>query len=378
MSTFLENLPDINFAEKDTAIIEAEIFARFEEKLGRKLAPGDPWRQTLLSFVYWLSMARSNVDFAGKQNLLKYASQGYLQNLGAWLGVKQSAPTFAGTTLKFTLSTVLPHIVAIPQGTRATPGGNIFFATNQYVEIPAGQLSVSVNATCTTAGSIGNGFAAGQVNRLVDPFSFSQSVENINATQGGADVEDLEALRARIQIAPESFSTAGPREGYIYWAKTASQLIIDVAVKSPSPGVVDIIPLLEGGEIPEQSLLAAVYAECNDERRRPLTDMVVVRPPEIALFPVKLKYYIARSNAAAASTIQGQVSVAVDEFVLWQKSKLGRDINPSRAVELIKGAGAKRVDLEDLLPKFTPLQYFELGVADIDNFQVEFGGIEDD
>ena len=41
MNTLLENLPDINFAEKDTETIAAEVISRFEQDLGRTLFRGD-------------------------------------------------------------------------------------------------------------------------------------------------------------------------------------------------------------------------------------------------------------------------------------------------------------------------------------------------
>jgi len=376
MSTFLSNLPDITFAEKEPAVIEAEVFARFEKKLGRKLHPSDPWRQVLLNFIYYLVRQRSNIDYAGKQNLLKYAGEGFLQNLGALLGVEINEPSAAVTRLEFLLSIALPSSTIIPQGTRATPGNNIYFATTDDVEINGGELSVIAPAECIQAGAIGNGYLPGQVNRLVDTFPFHYTVRNIDTTQGGADREGLDSLRERIRIRPESFSTAGPYGAYIYWAKTASQLIIDVSVKSPSPGVVEIIPLLEGGELPTQALLDDVYKVCNADNRRPLTDMVVVRKPEVVKYKINLVYFIARSNAAFAQTIQDRFDVALNEFMLWQKSALGRDINPSQLTKMVMKAGIKRVEIVE--PLHRVLQYYELGVADIDNIIAINGGLEDD
>ena len=378
MSISFENLPDINFAEKDAAVIEAEVISRFEEKMNRQLYPGDPWRQTLLTFVYWLSMLRNNIDFAGKQNLLKYSQEGFLQHLGAWLGVTLLEPASATTTLEFTLSIPLPSATIIPRGTRATPGGNIIFATEEDSEIPAGELSMTTPAKCTQAGMIGNGFLPGQINRLVDPFPFNATVQNTTLTQGGSDVEDWEAFRERINLVPESFSTAGPYGAYEYWARTAHPSIIDVRAKTPSPGVVDVIPLLEGGEIPTQTILDAVYAACSPDNRRPLTDHVIVRAPEEVLYGIDITYYIARSDMTVSQTIRDRAEKAVYDFILWQKSKLGRNINPSRLVEMVKGAGVKRVDLDTILPAFQQLAYFQLGAADMDDVKITFGGIEDD
>lgn len=373
-SNFFKSLPDIDFAQKDPAVILAELVAKFEQEVDRTLFPGDPLRLLLNTFTYYLVLQRSLIDFSGKQNLLRYSQDGFIQNLGALLGVVQNVARPAVTTIEFTLSTTLPNATLIPRGTRVTPGNKIFFATTEDVEIAAGALNVRTLAECTEAGTIGNGFLVGQINRLVDTFPFNYSVTNVDKSAGGADIEGLESFRERIRLAPESFSSAGSYGAYIYWAKTANQLIIDVSVESPSPGVVEIIPLLQGGEIPTQSILDEVYEVCNADTRRPLTDQVIVRSPEVAEYSIDLTYYISRSNAAMGLSIQQQAAQAVNDFILWQKLALGRDINPSQLTKMLMKSGVKRVEIRE--PVFTPLRYFEIGVADMEN--VVYGGLEDD
>jgi len=270
----------------------------------------------------------------------------------------------------------MPGNTIIQRGTRATPGNNIYFATTEDAEIPAGELSVIVPASCTQAGDIGNGFLPGQVGRIVDPFPFSYTVQNVELTQGGADTEGIEPFRERTRMAPESWSTAGPYGAYEYWAMTASPLIIDVEVVTPSPGVVDIVPLLRGGEIPTQSILDEVYKICSADNRRPLTDHVIVRAPMPVEYDISFTYFISRRDAAIGATLQQRVNQAVEDFVLWQKSKLGRDITPSRLVEMVKSTGIKRIDLDTLIPSFKILRYFELGVAR--EVKAIYGGMEDD
>ena len=377
MNSLLENLPDINFAEKDVATITAEVIARFEKDVGRTLFPGDPLRHLILTFIYYLSLQRNKIDFSGKQNLLRYAKDGFIQNIAALVGAEQLEPRAAVTKLKFTLSTTLPNPTIIPTGTRATPGNKLSFATTQSVEIPAGELSVIAHAECTKVGTIGNGFLPGQINRLTDNFAFNYSVENVEESQGGANLEDIEAFRERTRMAPESFSTAGPSLSYVFWAKTANQLISDVEAVSPSPGVVHIVPLLEGGEIPGQSILDEVYKICNADQRRPLTDHVIVKAPEVVKFDIAFTYYISRRNAAIGLNLQKSVEEAVQEYYLWQKSKLGRNIEPSTLVKMVRRAGV-RVDLNTVRPGFKALKYYEIGVADMENANIVYGGLEDD
>lgn len=376
MNTFLEKLPDINFAEKDTAVIEADVIAAFEATTGRRLFPGDPLRLLLLTFVKYLSLQRSIIDFSGKQNLIKYTSGEFLQNLSALVGTERLLPTAAGAKLKFTITTVLPNNITIIAGTRATPGGKIFFATDKDVEILAGETSAEVTATCTQIGEIGNGFLKGQVNQISDPFPFCNTVENIETTQGGSDIESEESLRERTWIRPESFSSAGPYGAYIYWAKTASQTIGDVSVVSPSPGVVEVIPLLRSGEIPEQSILDAVYKECNDGTRRPFTDYLIVRAPEKINYEIEFTYYISRSKSTNGLNIQSLVIEATSNFISWQKSALGRDLNPSELTRILMETGIKRVVVTK--PEFTVLQYYQIAIAPPENVTMNYGGLEDD
>jgi len=374
MSTSLDNLPDITFAEKNTEVIVSELIADFEAAAGRKLYPGDPLRLFLLSFAKFISLLRSDIDFSGKQNLLRYAGEGYLENLAALLGVTRLEPSSAMVTFRFYLSAAQSSAVTIPAGTRITDEGKVYFATTLAVEIPAGKLSVDVPAECMETGEKGNGYYPGQLKTLVDPFPYFGSVANITLSSGGADRESLEALRERVRVAPESFSSAGPYGAYKYWAKTASQLITDVSVETPEPGVVEIIPLLEGGEMPTQDILDAVADKCSDDTRRPLTDKVVVKAPEVVYYDLEMTYYIARSSSSIGLSIQSSVAKAIEIYALWQKSALGRDINPSKLVEMVMAAGAKRVEITS--PAFQALNYDQLAVANAP--VVTYGGLEDD
>jgi phage-related baseplate assembly protein len=372
--SLLDKLPDIDFAVKDTKIIEQEIIKAFEESTGRILLPADPLRLLILTFAKQISLQRSNIDFSAKQNLLKYAKDDYIEHIGALVGAERLQPTFATTTIKFTLSSTQANVITIPKGTRITTRSKVYFETEEVGEIPIGELETEVKAICTQIGAIGNNFNIGEINQLVDIFPYFESVENTTMSQGGADLEDIERFRERIREAPEGFSTAGPFGAYEFWAKTASQLISDVSVTSPSPGVVQIIPLLENGQPPTDDILDAVYNQCNDQKIRPLTDMVVVKKPEVINYDLKLTYYINRSETTVGLNIQNRVNEAVQSFIDWQKESLGRDINPSRLIKMIIGAGAKRVEIES--PTFTKTDSHQVAIAK--EVLITYGGLEDD
>ena len=383
-SDLFPTLPDISFAERDPAIIERELIRGYEDAYRlqygqeRKLFPGDPIRLFLNTIAFKLIQQRQLINNAGKMNLLAYARDEYLDHLGALLGVYRLPAQSALTTLKFTLSTSQIGVSVIPAGTRATPGGgDIVFATLTTAEIPEGANEVEVPAHCLVSGVSGNGFVPGQVRKIVDPFPWQMGVENVTVSSGGADIESDENFRERIQIAPELFSVAGPRGAYEYWARSAHQSIIDVDVIGPpqiEPGHVEIYPLMRGGEIPTQDILDLVYKTCNAENVRPLTDYLSVLPPIKTTYDLNVTYWINRSRATQAVAIQTAVEKAVQDWIVWQKSKLGRDLDPSVLNHLMVAVGAKRPEI--ISPVFTVLEYAELSVPG--EISVTFGGLEDE
>ena len=370
-------LPDITFVDKDTEEITTDLISRYEAVTGKTVYPGDPVRLFLDTVAYELAHQRSLIDYAAKQNLLAYATGDYLEHLGILLGVDRLKAAAATTTLRFKLSTPLNFPVLIPAGTRASDGGNgLMFASVEDVLIYSGDTYADVQAFCTETGEAGNGMIAGQIKYLVDPVPYIAGVENRSATTGGADEESDESLRERVQMAPESFSVAGASGAYEYWARTAHQDIIDVAVIGPEdePGNVYVYPIMTGGELPSQEILTLVDGVLNDEKVRPLSDHVFVRTPEQVGYKTELTYYIARKSATSAVSIQKAVAAAVADYELWQKSKLGRDINPSELIRMVMSAGALRVEVTQ--PQHTVLTGSQVAIAGSDA-TVTFGGLED-
>ncbi|MGF9907259.1 baseplate assembly protein [Brevibacillus porteri] len=366
------NLPDIQFAQKSAEQIEAEVVARFEEKANVTLTKADPRRKFIQSCVYLLSLQRSNIDYSAKQNLLAYAQNNKLDHLGAFVDTPRLQPTFSKTTERFHLS--VTQAQTIPAGTRVSAGDGIFFAVEKDVPVPVGKTYVDVEAICTQVGSVGNGYLPGQINQLVDPIQWIQSVENITESDGGSDVEEDDPYAERIQQAPEKFSVAGPDGAYKYWARSASPLIVDVSVQSPAPVEVEIRPLLKGGEIPGPEILDLVYQACNDRSIRPLTDFVKVLAPEAITYDLSLTYWIRTSDSSVAASIKQKVKQAIQDYKVWQKSKLGRDIDPTELITRIKNAGAKRVAV--VSPVYKAVATHQVAV-DL-NTTVTYGGLEDD
>lgn len=370
-------MSEIKFIDDDPQVTIDNIFKMHEAITGRQLYPADPERLFILSLCEIIVQQKILINEAAKQSLLRYATGEVLEAKGEMYDTTRLQAEPARTTVQFQLSMPLTSAVIIPAGTRVGPqggGGELFFTTVNVLEIKPGEVSGNVPAECSIPGIDGNGFLPGQLTELIDPIPFVQSVTNTSESSGGAAIESDNAYRERIRTAPESFSVAGPDGAYEYWAKTASSAIIDVGVESPSPVEVVLIPLLVGGELPTQDVMDAVSAVVSDRKVRPLTDRVTVQPPEPVDYNIKLTYWISREKAADSTLIQRNVEDAITEYRLWQKSKLGRDINPSELIKRVMAAGALRVSVME--PSFIDLT--RLQVAREIQVTFDFGGLADD
>ncbi len=332
-------------------------------------------RLFLESIILIIIQQRNLIDFSAKQNLLAYSSGSYLDHLGALLGVTRLEASAAVCTVQFELANVKSFNVIIPKGTRLSYG-SLIFATTEDCEISSGELIAVVTAQCQTTGEIANYLVPGMINKLVDTLPYDISAVNITTTNGGSEIENDENFRERIQIAPESFSNAGSKKGYEYYARSAHKDIISCEVLTPpdtSPGFVEIYPLMTGGEIPSDEIIASVYEACNGESVRPDTDFLSVKKPERVNYNIDFQYWIDAKNSSSASAIQQKVKEAVNEFIKWQRSDLGRDINPSELNYKIMSAGAKRCEIYE--PRFTVLRKYELAVCQSKN--VIYSGLEE-
>ena len=357
----LSDLPDIDFINVTKDEVEAAIFAKYTEITGRTLAKGDPIRLFILFIVEFIILLINYINETGKQNLLKYAKGDNLDNVAAWWGVTRIPAQSAMTTLKVELSTAREQATIIPAGTRVSPQKDLYFVTDDELIIPAGDTSSTVVASCTDTGTIGNDFAIGEINRIVDPIAYVTTMTNITKSQGGSAIEDDEAMRERTFEAPEGFSCAGSSGAYIFHTKSVNSLIVDVTVSRPSPGCVKVVPLLKGGEIPGSEIIENIKAHLSADKIRPFTDNVSVEAPTIVKYDLDISYYI--EEDADAATVSSKVTEAVNNFITWQKSKLGRDINDSELIAHVKAVtGVKRVLVNS--PAFTSLDVFELAVAD--------------
>jgi len=375
----LIDLPDVTFVETNPEVILSEIVKDYEnayfESTGIRtvLQPGDPIRIFLYTQALREIQLRHVIDETAKQNLVKYANNENLDHIGSRVNTPRNKAKAARTRMLLKFSQAFSQIVVIPKGLRFSPGSNIFFETEMINELPPGTQEIIVNAIASEVGKSGNNFLVGQINVIVDSVPFLIEVTNLDVTQGGEDIEDDEVYRERVYLAPEGLSVAGPESAYEYLVKGYSSLIDDVRVTNPSDGVVDIRVILENGDLPTINFLEGLLSYLGKDKR-PLTDKVQANAPNVVKFNLDVTYYVSKSDLSKLPTIQNNVQIALDEFILWQKSKSGRDINPSELIYKMRNAGAKRVEVTS--PIFQVVG--ETEVAHADQVTFVYGGLEDE
>ena len=382
---------EYQFVEMDTEALEAFLITVYETITETTVQPGSPE----MLFIKWISSVilqeRNLLNYAANQNIPSRAEGENLDAL-AELFYAQERPAAipAVCTVRFHISEAQSRLVLIPAGTRCTDTSQtLYWLTQADVYIPIGSTYVDAQVVCSEAGTVGNGYAAGQINTIVDVFDYYSACENITESDAGSDEMSDDDFYELLRLSMDAMSTAGAHGNYVYHALSASSEIGDVVVNSPSPGEIRIYVLMDDGTIATTEMKAAVLEMCNAEDKRPLTDHVLVEDPDTVEYNIDLTYYIPSNQSSSSASIIQAVADAVDEYTAWQAGKLGRDINPSKLIDLCMNAGIKRVVVRE--PAFQQLRDGNLSedddlplaqtipqIAAVGTITLVNGGIEDE
>lgn len=347
---------EYQFVSTDPDELVALMVAMYEKITGVTVQPASPERL----FIQWAAdvivQERALGNYTGNQNIPSRAEGENLDALGELFYTKTRPPAQSAIcTERFWITGAQSGAILIPEGTRVTDmESKLVWLTAADIFIQPGSLYADIMIECETAGTAGNGYAAGQINRLIDLFPYYDRCENITVSDKGANEADDDEYYSLLRESEDAYSNAGSKGAYIYFAKSVSTEIADVVANSPSAGQVNLYVIMKDGTAASSEIKNAVYAACNDRYVRPLTDFVVVDDPEIVAYNIELTYFIDRETSVSAADIAAAVESAVADYTVWQNEKLGRDINPSYLLGLLMQTGIKRVEL--VTPVFTPLR----------------------
>ena len=342
------------FVPTDPEEVVTELIALYEAIFETTVQPASPERLFIQYIAAAFIQERVQSNYTGNQNIPNRAVGKNLDALTELTYSKERPAAKAATcTMRFSISEAQKSAVLIPAGTRITDASKTLIGeTLEDNYIPIGETHIDVErVTCQTAGTAGNGYTPGQINKLVDVYDFYTSCKNITTSAGGSNAPSDDEYYELMRSSMDAYSTAGATGSYIYWAKQVSTEIKDVAAVSPTPGVVKLYVLM--GELADEEMSAKVLSECSADERRPLTDWVFVEDAETVPYEIAFTYYTQSDAGINAADLSAALEKTVEDFVSWQCEKLGRDINPSHLIGELMKTGVKRVELT--VPVFTKL-----------------------
>lgn len=348
--------PDFKFVDVDVELLEAQLTAVYERITGATVRPASPEKL----FIKWVTsiivQERVQENYAANQNIPSRAEGENLDALGELFYVTERPDaTPAVCTERFYISEPQESAILVPAGTRVTDASRtLIWETLEDVYIPIGAEYVDARIRCQTAGTVGNDYAIGQLNTIVDVFDYYSACENTTVSDRGSDKLTDDEYYALMRASMDAYSTAGGVGNYIFHAKGVSSEIADVVANSPSPGEVRLYVLMNDGTFATEEVKAAVLEACNADTVRPMTDHVLMEEPEAVSYDIDFTYYIPSGTTTGSEEIEAAVTAAIERYKTWQTAKLGRDINPSVLISYLMTTGIKRVELRS--PAFTKLR----------------------
>ena len=188
---------------------------------------------------------------------------------------------------------------------------------------------------------------------IVDVAAFSDEYDDTIA----CEVHDGMAFVGGDLLDPEALLTVEGQSAGFTWEYEDSLLAItlgeadalkesvSVTVHRKMDGRVKVVPLMEGGELPDEGTLEAVYEAVNDRTIRPMTDVVTVEAPTPVDYTIQLKYWTTLdAEAAVVAAVEGPGG-AIERYVADQSAHLGRDVEPDVLKTYVMQAGALRCDV---------------------------------
>lgn len=304
---------EYQFVSTDTQALVSSLIAVYESMTEQTVQPASPERLFILWVADVIVQTRAQINHAANQNIPSRATGAYLDILGELFYDKSRPQAQAATcTMRFEISQAQSSAVLIPAGTRVTDtGSTLFWVTSADIYIPIGESAIEATVVCQTVGAVGNGYAVGQINTLVDLFPYYKSCGNITASAAGTDTATDAEYYQLMRASEDAYSTAGPMGGYEYWAKSVSTDIADVRALMPKDesgalmgGHVNIYALMNEGSIAPEAIKNLILEACNDDERRPLTDFVSVEDPLVVEYNITFTYYVPSDTSISAVDIQ--------------------------------------------------------------------------
>ena len=189
-------MSELKFIETTDETIYTDILEELENGVGEPLYPGDERRIFGDTMAKVIVTVYNTVNDACRQKMLRYARGTVLDALGENRDVIRLDPTYATTTLRFTVTEAVGSNIIIPAGLRVTGDFVHYFLTDTTAVLYAGSLYVDVAATAEEGGTDYNNIDEGEISEIVDvsDVPLLDGVTNLTITEGGGDRESGNAV----------------------------------------------------------------------------------------------------------------------------------------------------------------------------------------
>ena len=228
--------------------------------------------------------------------------------------------------------------IRLAPGKKSTAGPEMAYT---YWAMTADSSIVDVKAVCEVEHFAGTLQAHGGHVFLAGPLNTMTMV--VRASEG--------AERA-LELTDYTYTYAGNLLDVTLIGSLEDAESIYLEVDKTMEGCVKIVPLLEGGKMPDETLLAKILETVNAKDVRPMTDKVSAVAPEVVSYDIEITYYTTPETEAAVVANVEYSDGAIARFNEWQSQALGRDVNPDKLRALILApswaenlTGAIRVDV---------------------------------
>lgn len=297
------------------------MIASHKEKSGRDVPVVSEISYIYAAVADYLAILKNAMNDIARQNYLPYARNIRLDLKGKNYGTRgeRIIGTAARTTMRCYISIPAPSPVVIPAGTRFVMNEYLFHTESNY-SIAAGETYVDVPVVCDTIGDIGT-IPPGDLKDIVDRYDYYDHAENITPLAGGQNAESDDEYRARLELLPESFTSAGAEGAYMYWILSNPDAIVtDIQIVTPSENHLDIYVLNKQETITTEqknAILARIYNE-PEKKIRAMGDVIQILDPTITEYQIDLDFYLydnALENAIKVETdLTNVLQVFVDSF----------------------------------------------------------------
>lgn len=150
-------------------------------------------------------------------------------------------------------------------------------------------------------------------------------------------------FRARIQLSPEGYTTAGSEGSYVFHGLGASSDVKDVQAISTDPGKVTVYVLSRTGDgTAPQTTIDAVTSTLNGETIRPMTDQVTVLSANIVEYTIEA--VLTLFPGPDSSVVLQSAIDAVTTYAETQR-RIGYDVTLSGLYRALHQPGVQNVTL---------------------------------